>query len=130
MITRISVKYLVVALFISGAAIRPLSAESADNASGKATVYSSSFKGKKTATGDTYNPQAATAASRTLPLGSKVIVKNRKTGKSTTVTINDKTGKKSSAVVDLSKGAANKIGVKGTAPVETKVIAAPNKPAK
>ncbi len=130
MITRISIKYLLVAVSIGAVAIYPSSAQSADSASGKATVYSGSFKGKKTATGDTYNPQAATAASRTLPLGSKVLVKNRKTGKSTTVTINDKTGKTSSAVVDLSKGAANKIGVKGTAPVETKVIAAPDKPAK
>jgi rare lipoprotein A len=90
--------------------------------SGKATVYSSKFAGKKTASGETFKQGAMTAASKTLPLGSKVKVKNKKTGKSAVVTINDREGKNGKGVVDLSKGAANKIGVKGTAPVETKVL--------
>jgi rare lipoprotein A len=94
----------------------------ADHASGKATVYSGHFAGKKTANGQTYDPNKLTGASRTLPIGSKVQVKNKKTGKAATVTINDKPAKGTGSVVDLSKGAADKIGVKGTAPVDAKVV--------
>ena len=97
-------------------------AKSAPRASGKATIYADSFKGKKTASGSRYKPQAMTAASNRLPLGTKVEVKNKKTGKKARVTITDRMAKSSSAVVDLSKGAANKLGVKGTAPVTTKVV--------
>jgi rare lipoprotein A len=91
-------------------------------ADGKATIYSNRFAGKKTASGKTYKPHEMTAASNKLPLGSTVKVKNKKTGKNTTVKITDRMSKKSSAVVDLSKGAANKIGVKGTAPVQANVV--------
>lgn len=97
-------------------------AQSAPGPSGKATIYADSFKGKKTASGSRYKPHAMTAASNKLPLGTKVEVKNKKTGKKTKVTITDRMAKSSSAVVDLSKGAAKKIGVKGTAPVTTKVV--------
>jgi rare lipoprotein A len=89
--------------------------------SGKATVVSSKFSGKKTASGAKFRQGSMTAASKTLPMGSKVRVKNRRTGKSTTVTINDREGHKGKGVVDLSKSAANKIGVNGTAPVDTTV---------
>jgi rare lipoprotein A len=90
--------------------------------SGKATVVSSKFSGKKTASGAKFRQGSMTAASKTLPMGTKVHVKNRRTGKSTTVTINDREGRKGKGVVDLSKSAANKIGVNGTAPVETSVV--------
>jgi rare lipoprotein A len=96
--------------------------KSNDQADGKATVYSDKYAGKKTATGETYKPHEMTAASNKLPLGSKVIVKNKKTGKKAVVKITDRMSKHSSAVVDLSKGAANKIGVKGTGQVQTSVI--------
>jgi rare lipoprotein A len=93
-----------------------------DAASGKATVESKSFAGCKTANGQRYNPHEMVAASRTLPIGSQVRVRNRKTGKSTTVRINDRTGKNTHSVVDLSSAAANKLGVKGTANVDAKVV--------
>jgi rare lipoprotein A len=97
--------------------------QAADVTHGKATVYSDHFKGKKTASGETYKPGGLTAASNKLPIGSKVVVKNRKTGKKVTVKINDHMAKNAKAHIDLSKGAANKLGVKGTAPVDAKVIA-------
>jgi len=90
--------------------------------SGKATIVSSKFSGKKTASGEKFNPNSMVAASKTLPLGSKVKVKNKRTGKSATVTINDREGRNGKGEVDLSKGAANKIGIKGTAPVQTEVV--------
>jgi rare lipoprotein A len=94
----------------------------ASSTSGKATVYSDHFKGKKTASGERYKPGELTAASNRLPIGSKVIIKNRKTGKKVTVRINDRMAKSAKAHIDLSKGAANKLGVKGTAPIDAKVI--------
>ena len=97
-------------------------ATAAEKTSGKATVYSSSFKGKKTANGEKYDSQAMTGASNKFPLGSKVKVKNRKTGKQVVVKINDRTSKKATAAVDLSQGAANKLGVKGTAPVDASLV--------
>jgi rare lipoprotein A len=90
--------------------------------SGKATVYSDSFQGKKTANGERYDKRAVTAASPTLPLGSKVLVKDKSNGKSIVVKVNDRQPAGGHRVLDLSKAAADKLGVKGTAPVETKVL--------
>jgi rare lipoprotein A len=90
--------------------------------SGKATIYSDSFQGKKTANGERYNKHAVSAASPTLPLGSKVRVTNRRTGKSVVLKINDRQPAGGKKVVDLSKAAADKLGVKGTAQVDTKVV--------
>jgi rare lipoprotein A len=97
----------------------------ADDVKGKATIYSDKFNGKKTSTGSKFSQAEATAASNKLPLGAKVKVKNQKTGKSATVKITDRMAKNSSATVDLSKSTANKLGVKGTAPVSVKVVSKP-----
>ncbi len=99
-----------------------LTANAANKTSGKATIYAKSFAGKKTANGETYKPGAMTAASNKLPIGSKVLVKNKKTGKQAVVKINDKTAKSTSAAVDLSPAAAKKIGVKGTGQVDASVV--------
>lgn len=98
------------------------SAIGAEQREGKATVYSNSFSGKKTATGEKYNKNEMTAASPSLPLGSKVLVKNKTTGKSAVLKVNDRQPKGGGKVVDLSKAAANKLGVKGTAPVKAQVL--------
>jgi len=82
-----------------------------------ASWYGSLFRGKKTASGKAFDPNAMTAASRTLPLGSKVRVSNPSTGKSATVTINDRVPFVKGRGIDLSAGAAKKIGLKGVAPV-------------
>ena len=91
-------------------------------ATGKATIYSDKYVGKKTANGEIYKPHQMTAASNKLPLGSKVIVNNQKTGKKAVVKITDRMSKHSSAVVDLSKGAASKLGIHGTGQVQTSVV--------
>ena len=67
-----------------------------------------------------------TAASRTLPLGSKAKVTNKRTGQSTDVTITDRGPTRPDRVIDLSHKAAGEIGMtkSGTAPVTVQ----PNKP--
>ena len=75
---------------------------------GNASYYS---YGKKTASGASFNKNAMTAAHRTLPFGTKVKVTNKKNGKFVVVTINDRGPHKRNRVIDLSVGAAHKIGL-------------------
>ena len=59
------------------------------------------------------NPSAMTAAHKTLPLGSKIRVTNSGNGKSLVVRINDRGPFVRGRVLDLSKGAAQKLGFIG-----------------
>lgn len=59
------------------------------------------------------NPGAMTAAHKTLPLGSKIRVTNSKNGKSLVVRINDRGPFIKGRVLDLSKGAAQRLGFIG-----------------
>lgn len=65
----------------------------------------------KTASGERMNPSAMTAAHRSLPFGTKVRVTNKHNGKSVIVRINDRGPFIRGRVIDLSKGAARKIGM-------------------
>lgn len=92
--------------------------ESNDHAfSTRASWYGPGFDGKRTASGERFDQYGLTAASRTLPLGSKLLVANPKTGKCCTVTINDRGPYVGGRDIDLSRGAAGKIGVTGVSPV-------------
>lgn len=87
---------------------------------GKASYYGGKFHGKKTASGERFNQKAMTAAHRTLPFGTKVKVKNLNNGKQVVVKINDRGPSSKSRTIDLSRGAAKKLGMiqAGVAPVE------------
>ena len=76
-------------------------------------------KPQKTASGEEFNPQAKTAAHKTLPLGTRARVTNLKNGKAVSVRINDRGPNAGGRIIDLSKKAANKIGMaqRGVAPV-------------
>jgi rare lipoprotein A len=82
--------------------------------------------GSQTASGQRFNPNAMTAAHRTLPFGTKVRVTNKRNGKSVVVTINDRGPFIRGRVIDLSTAAAGVIGMKssGLAPVTVERIAA------
>ncbi|RLQ86857.1 septal ring lytic transglycosylase RlpA family protein [Notoacmeibacter ruber] len=82
----------------------------AQAACGKASWYGPGFHGKKTASGEAFNQNAMTAAHKTLPLGSKVRVTNERNGRSIVVRINDRGPYAHGRVLDLSKGAAAKLG--------------------
>ncbi|OXT02900.1 hypothetical protein B7H23_03205 [Notoacmeibacter marinus] len=77
---------------------------------GKASWYGPGFHGKKTASGERFNQNAMTAAHKTLPLGTKVKVTNKRNGRSIVVRINDRGPYAHGRVLDLSKGAASKLG--------------------
>ncbi len=91
---------------------------------GTASYYASSFKGKKTASGERYDPKLLTAASRTLPMNTRVIVQSTQTGEFVIVRINDRGPHKKTRVIDLSEAAAKKIGLfkKGVAQVDIYLI--------
>jgi peptidoglycan lytic transglycosylase len=85
--------------------------------SGIASVY----HGGVTATGEHMNPNAMTAAHKTLPFGSMVTVVNHRNGRSATVRINDRGPYVRGRVIDLSPGAARVLGVDSLAPVSLRI---------
>jgi rare lipoprotein A len=96
----------------------------------RATWYGPGFHGKRTASGERFNRDAMTLASRHLPLGTKVRVINPSTGKSSLARVNDRGPFGSRHVtVDLSQGLAKRIGLRGTGPVHVEVLK-PKKKAK
>jgi rare lipoprotein A (peptidoglycan hydrolase) len=94
---------------------------------GEASWYGRRFHGKKTASGARFDQRASTAAHPTLPLGTKAKVTNLETGQSTEVTITDRGPHVKGRDIDLSKGAADRIGLTdGVAPVEIEAAVTPS----
>jgi rare lipoprotein A len=78
--------------------------------SGKASYY---WQGQMTASGGRFNPNAMTAAHRSLPFGTRVRVTNRSNGQSCIVTINDRGPFIGGRIIDLSRAAARAINMTG-----------------
>jgi rare lipoprotein A len=78
---------------------------------GLASWYGNQFTGKKTASGEPFDPAALTAAHRTLPFGSCVRVELVSSGKSVEVRINDRGPYVAGRLIDLSEHAAAEIGL-------------------
>jgi rare lipoprotein A (peptidoglycan hydrolase) len=93
----------------------------------KASYQGSTTAGRATASGEAYNPNALTAASTNLPLGSTAVITNPETGRSVKVRINDRGPLVHGRSLDLSKSAAEKIGIthKGVAGVKVTPIKSP-----
>lgn len=90
--------------------------------SGEASWYGPGFNGNQTANGEIYNQHALTAAHKTLPFGTRVKVTNLYNGRSVVVRINDRGPFIPGRLIDLSKGAAQTIGVTGVAPVRMDIL--------
>jgi len=86
---------------------------------GYASWYGPKFHGRLTANGERFNQFALTAAHKTLPLGSYVKVTNLENGRALVLLINDRGPFVRGRIIDLSRRAAEILGVikKGTAPV-------------
>lgn len=89
--------------------------------SGMASYY---WQPQRVASGGWFNPNAMTAAHKTLPFGTKVRVTNARTGRSVVVTINDRGPYIKGRIIDLSRAAAGAIGMinSGVAPVKVAVL--------
>lgn len=91
---------------------------------GKASYYHDLFQGLETSNGDIYDQQDFTAAHRTLPFNTFVHVTNKLNNKSIVVRINDRGPFKKSRIIDLTRSAAQKIGMVpfGVVPVKIHVL--------
>jgi len=91
---------------------------------GIASWYGPNFHGKFTSNGERYNMYDLTAAHKTLPMNTILKVTNKRNGKSVIVRVNDRGPFVNNRIIDLSKTAAQRIGMigTGTAPVHLQVI--------
>jgi rare lipoprotein A len=80
---------------------------------GMASYYGREFAGRRTASGERFDPAGFTAAHRSLPFGSKVRVTNTRTGASVVVRINDRGPFARGRVIDVSQAAARDLGLIG-----------------
>ncbi|MBQ3058914.1 MAG: septal ring lytic transglycosylase RlpA family protein [Desulfovibrio sp.] len=88
---------------------------------GVASWYGPGFHGKKTANGERFNQYAMTAAHKILPLGTKVRVTHLGNGRSILVRINDRGPFVDNRVIDLSRGAAQRLDMIGSGTARVRV---------
>ena len=79
--------------------------------SGEASWYGGWHQGRLTSSGERFDQNALTAAHPNLPLGSRVRVTLRDTGRSVVVTVNDRLPPRPRRIIDLSRGAAARLGM-------------------
>jgi rare lipoprotein A len=91
---------------------------------GVASWYGPGFHGQSTASGERYDQHAMTAAHRTLPLGVWIEVRNLRNDRRVRVRVNDRGPYKFGRVLDLSRAAAQSLGVlgPGTAEVDIRLL--------
>lgn len=101
--------------------------DSGDGETGLASFYASKFHGRKTASGEIYDQNELTAAHRTLPFGTRARVTHLASGRSVEVRVNDRGPFKSERIVDLSRRAAEEIGMirEGLARVRLEILELP-----
>jgi rare lipoprotein A len=75
---------------------------------GRASYYGKEFVGRKTASGERYDPKLMTAAHKTLPLGTRLRV-TRPGGQSVVVRVNDRCGCTHGRIIDVSEAAARQL---------------------
>jgi len=95
----------------TAAPVAAAAAPSTNADSGKIAYYGRKFAGRKTASGERFDPNAMTMAHKSLPFGSLVKVTNPKNGKSVTLRVNDRGPTTPDRVGDVSAAAARKLGM-------------------
>lgn len=107
------------------ACLAPLPAESSEPQRGQAAYYDAQrFAGRLMANGRPFDPNAAVAAHRHLPLGTVVEVTNLRNGARTTVVISDRGPFTRGRIIDLSPRSARELGMlrDGVVPVEVRPL--------
>ena len=108
------------------AAAVPGPAAAADAGSGRIAWYGGSFAGRRTASGEPFDPAAMTMAHRTLPFGTRVKVTNPANKQSVTLRVNDRGPTQNDRVGDVSLAAARQLGMvrAGVIDAELEVVGA------
>ena len=78
---------------------------------GRVSMYGRKFAGRKTASGEPFDPAGLTMAHRTLPFGTRVRVTNLENQRSVEVVVNDRGPFVSGRIADLSEAAARRLGM-------------------
>ena len=112
-IRKIAGRVALAALFASACATSHASAPAGAFAPmvGHASYYSDAFTGRRTASGEAYDPQEFTGAHRTLPFGTHVRVTDQASGRSVVVRINDRGPWGKGRLIDVSRAAARELGL-------------------
>ncbi len=94
---------------------------------GFASWYGAQHQGRRTASGEVFDMNQLTAAHRTLPFGTRLLVTNRDTSRSTEVRVNDRGPFVDGRILDVSYAAARQLGVVGAGifPVKLRVVSLP-----
>ncbi len=100
---------------------RPISVAVGHEESGLASWYGHPYHGRRTASGEVYDMGQMTAAHRTLPFGTRVLVTNLETGRSVEVRINDRGPFAKGRIIDVSYAAAQVLGVVGPGVVRVRL---------
>ena len=93
---------------------------------GTVSYYGAKHHGNKTASGEPFNQHALTAAHRQLPFGTQVKVTNLDNDKSVVVRINDRGPHTRGRLIDLSRKAAEQLGMLGSGTARVRVQAMGN----
>lgn len=96
---------------LAGCAGQPTALAPGEAQEGLASYYGSRHHGLRTASGERFDQNALTAAHRTLPMGAEVQVTNLRNDRSVVVRINDRGPHARSRVIDLSRAAAQRLGM-------------------
>jgi len=94
---------------------------------GFASWYGAQHQGRRTASGEVFDMNQLTAAHRTLPFGTRLLVTNRDTSRSAEVRVNDRGPFVDGRILDVSYAAARQLGAVGAGifPVKLRVLSLP-----
>ncbi|MEN8143195.1 MAG: septal ring lytic transglycosylase RlpA family protein, partial [Thermodesulfobacteriota bacterium] len=90
---------------------------------GIASWYGSKFHGRKTSNGETYNMWSGTAAHKTLPMNTFLLVENLENGKEMTVRVNDRGPFVKGRIIDMSKKGATQLAFIGQGTAKVRITA-------
>ncbi|GAB4334339.1 MAG: septal ring lytic transglycosylase RlpA family protein [Desulfobulbaceae bacterium] len=108
---------------INGRTYYPIATADGYRERGTASWYGRKFHGRKTANGETYNMYAKTAAHKTLPMNTVLLVHNLDNGRETVVRVNDRGPFVRGRIIDLSYAAAKEIGMIQSGVARAEIIA-------
>ena len=111
-------------------ATTPAAAAAVGVESGKIAWYGRKFAGRRTASGEHFNPDALTMAHNTLPFGTLVKVMNTKNKKSVTLRVNDRGPTQADRVGDVSLAAARALGMTRSGVIDAELEVVGKAPAK
>lgn len=123
-ITRGAIHIALLFVCVAGSGCKLLPWGGGNVQTGKASWYGGEYHGRATASGETFDQWAMTAAHRDLAFNTVVLVKNLNNGKTAKVRINDRGPFVRGRIIDLSRGAAEKVDMirDGVVPVRVEIL--------